>query len=117
MFLQQQLVAAGVGLVIGYLAVQTGNLVPCIVYHAIHNGLQLSVPYWAAEAARNSNSAWSALLGGDQPLAYHPATVAVCGLGVAAILWALHSVSYRRTREEQLEEARQRQDGALARAL
>jgi hypothetical protein len=44
---------------------------------------------------------------------YHPVTVVACGVGVAAILWTLHGVSYRRTAEEQLEEARQRRDSPL----
>jgi sodium transport system permease protein len=113
MFVQQQIVAAAVGLVIGYLAVQTESLAPCIVYHAVHNGLQLVVPHWAENAAANPNSIWASLLREDGPLLYHPVTVATCGLGAAAILWGLHRVDYRRTAEEQLEEARQRQDTSL----
>jgi hypothetical protein len=71
------------------------------------------VPHWAEKAAANPNSVWASLLREDGPLLYHPATVAACGLGAAAILWALHGVKYRRTAEEQLEEARQRQDASL----
>jgi sodium transport system permease protein len=114
MFLQQQLIAAGVGLVIGYLAVQTGSLLPCILFHALHNGLQLAVPKLASAVQSDPASPLSRLFDGRDPLLYHPATVALCAVAAAAILWSLHGVTYRRTAEEQLEEARQRQDTSLA---
>jgi hypothetical protein len=41
-------------------------------------------------------------------------TVAACAAGVAVILWSLRGAPYQPTREEQLEEARQRQDAAMA---
>jgi sodium transport system permease protein len=41
--LQQSLSATLVGVVLGYLAVQTGSLWPCVVYHALHNGLSLGL--------------------------------------------------------------------------
>ncbi len=112
LFLQQKIAAAAVGLVIGYLAVQTGSLLPCIVFHAGHNSLQVLVHCWAA-AGGARDSVLGRWLGGDEPLAYHWGTVAGCALVAAAILWRLHGLSYRRTPEEQLEEARRRQDSPL----
>jgi sodium transport system permease protein len=37
--LQQSIIASLVGMVIGFLAVQSGCLLPCMVYHVIHNAL------------------------------------------------------------------------------
>ncbi|NLF06378.1 MAG: CPBP family intramembrane metalloprotease, partial [Pirellulaceae bacterium] len=37
--LQQSLLACLVGVVIGYIAVQSGSIFPCIVFHLIHNAL------------------------------------------------------------------------------
>jgi sodium transport system permease protein len=110
MLLQQKLTAAAAGMVIGYIAVQTGSLVPCIVFHAIHNGLAVSVEQlreWAL--ASNPDGLIARMLGGEHPVIYQaPATIA-CAICAAGILWWLHTLSYRRTAEEQLEEARQRQ--------
>src|SRR5205823_4827696 len=39
--LQQSLAACVVGIVIGYLAVKTGSLLPCACYHFVHNGMSL----------------------------------------------------------------------------
>ncbi len=44
--IQQSLVAGMFGLVIGYIAVQTGSLFPCIAFHMVHNGLTLLSAFW-----------------------------------------------------------------------
>jgi sodium transport system permease protein len=114
MVLQQKVTAAAAGLVIGYLAVQTESLVPCIVFHAVHNGLMLTMPSWAAKLQASGGDGLAArLLGGKEPLLYHQAVVVFCGGIAAAMLWSLRGLSYRRTAEEQLEEARQRRDSPL----
>ena len=41
--LQQSIVACTMGIVIGYLAVQTNSIWPCMAFHMIHNGLGMSV--------------------------------------------------------------------------
>jgi sodium transport system permease protein len=115
MFLQQKIAAAAVGLAIGYLAVQTGSLVPCIVFHAIHNSLQLYVARRLAELNGANSQGWEGwLLGGEEPVIHGTAAVAICGVIAAGVLWSLRGAPYRPTEEEQLEEARQRQDASLA---
>jgi sodium transport system permease protein len=113
MFLPQKIVAAAVGMVIGYLAVQTGSLWPGVVFHAIHNSLQLLIQRWAGAVEPDPKMSFASLMAGDAPLLYHPVTVTACAVGVAAILWSLRGASYEPTREEQIEEARQRQDTPL----
>lgn len=41
--LQQSVIAGIFGVVIGYLAVQTGSILPCIAFHVVHNGLMVSL--------------------------------------------------------------------------
>ena len=38
---QQSLMAGIFGLVLGYLAVQTGSLLPCMIFHMVHNGMNI----------------------------------------------------------------------------
>jgi sodium transport system permease protein len=116
-FLHQKINAAAMGLIIGYIAVQTGSLWPGVLLHAVNNALALCIPELAQRAEANPHSLVGIALGGEEPLLYHPATVVVCAAGTLAILWTLHGVNYRRTAEEQLEETRQRQDAAMASAL
>jgi sodium transport system permease protein len=40
--LQQSLIASLLGVLLGYLAVQTGSILPCMVFHAVHNALALA---------------------------------------------------------------------------
>ena len=49
--LQQSLTAFALGMVIGWLAIRTESLLPCMIFHVIHNSLQLSSAQWATEPA------------------------------------------------------------------
>ena len=113
LFVQQKISAAAVGLIIGYLAVQTSSLWPCIVFHATHNGLQVALFHAAQYAERNPTSLAGALLGGDEPVLYQPAVMISAAAGVTLILWSLHRLTYRRTKEERLSEARESQNTPL----
>jgi sodium transport system permease protein len=113
-FLHQKITATLMGLALGYVAVQTGSLWACILLHGLHNALQLVMHHLVKLAQSDSNWLLARLLGGDQPQLYHPVVVVLCAIGVAAIMWTLHGASYRRTAEEQLEEARQQRDAPYA---
>ena len=41
--IQQSIITFGVGVILGIIAVQTKSLLPCILYHATHNGLTVIV--------------------------------------------------------------------------
>ena len=47
---QQSIIACLVGVVIGYIAVQTGSIFPAMVYHLIHNALAVSSGMIPSEA-------------------------------------------------------------------
>jgi sodium transport system permease protein len=109
--LQQKISAAAVGLVIGFLAVQTGSLIPCMVFHAIYNSLTLlsahAIDYLGERLT--PDSAWANFLQIDGPGMFLPWVTAVAVFGAAAILWWFHRLPYRRTEEEQFRESLDKQ--------
>ena len=103
---QQSLVASLVGAVIGYLAVQSGSLLPGIVYHMLHNGLALASSRVNADAI--DAAPWLGLLyeqvEGEAYLFRWP-VVALAGLLAVCVLYWLHHQPYRKSPEERLQEA------------
>jgi len=98
-------------MVLGYLAVQTGSLIPCMVFHALYNGLQLSAARLGKILTEGSlaDSPWKWLLQPEGDSLFQPWVLATCLLGTLALFWWLHRLAYRRTEEEQLQEVRDRQ--------
>ena len=105
--LQQQIAAAAVGMVLGYLAVQTGSLLVCMVFHAIYNGLALAIGELTQQASGSmADSPLSWIFREDA--GFQPWVLVLSAMGTIAILVWLHRLPYRRTKEEQLQEARER---------
>jgi sodium transport system permease protein len=103
----QSIVACVMGLVLGYLAVQTGSLLTCVVFHFTSNSMQFVVNYLLQTPAATERP-WNALIekGGDvagYSFAW-PVTVVGC-LVAAALLYAFHRLPYARTSEEALQDA------------
>jgi sodium transport system permease protein len=98
-----------VGFVIGYIAVQTGSLVPCMLFHLTYNAFMLTSlklpelterwPEWAVPFRRFAHG----------EIVYHWWVVAACGVASAALLWWFQRLPYQATKEEQLSDARARQ--------
>ncbi|MCG8449547.1 MAG: ABC transporter permease [Pirellulales bacterium] len=103
--LQQQIAAAAVGMVLGYLAVQTGSLLVCIVFHAIYNGLALAIAEFSGNLYDAPWKAW--IFQGEAE--FRPWVLALSAVAAIAILWWLHRLPYQRSKEERLQEARERQ--------
>lgn len=105
--LQQKISAAAVGLVIGLIAVQTGSLIPCIVFHALFNSLTLATAKLAAsiDAAVKKYPVLESIIRTDGEGVFQPAVMIACLIGAAGLLWWLHQLPYRRTDEERLQEA------------
>jgi sodium transport system permease protein len=103
---QQSLVAFVVGLVLAYVAIQSGSILPAVVFHITHNSLGLLVKQATPRLADRGH--WLHWLMGDAsgqgPLYHWP--IIVCSLLAAwAILAWFHRLPYARTPEESLEEA------------
>jgi len=97
--LQQSISATLVGLVIGYVAVQTGSLLPGIVFHLVYNTLGVS-------AALGGGAWWASLLQVDGETADYRWLVIVAGtlLSVAILAW-FHRLPHATTPEEELRKA------------
>ena len=108
--LQQQIGAAAVGVALGYLAIQTGNLLPCMIFHAIYNGLALAAATLVQDSSEGAiESQYDWLLSGGQMTIFQPWVIAISFVGAGAVLLWLHRLPYQHTKEEQLQEARDRQ--------
>jgi sodium transport system permease protein len=107
--IQQSLAATVLGVVIGYVAVQTGSLVPCVLFHLAYNGLMFGTA-WLVDATRSWPS-WAVPMHQPSPgeIVYNWPIVAGCALAsLVPLLW-FHRLPYQATREEQINEARARQ--------
>jgi sodium transport system permease protein len=107
---QQSLVACLVGVVIGYLAVQTGSILPCMLFHALHNSLGiLGMSALEKYVGKVTWLDWLVARGANGELAYRWEVVVLGGVASAAILLWFRQLPYARTPEESLEEAIQHQ--------
>jgi sodium transport system permease protein len=107
--IQQSISAAVLGLVLGYIAVQTGSLVPCMLFHMTYNGLGFSttlLPGLAKQYPRLSLLFHETAPG---EILYNWPVLAVCGAAsILPLVWLLR-LPYLATREEQISDARARQ--------
>ena len=107
--IQQSLAAAALGLVIGYVAVQTGSLVPCILFHVTYNALMFArrvAPSWST-----TGRSWRCCSSSRRRT--RSFTIGrwwlICALAATRAAGWLHRLPYQATREEQISEARARQ--------
>lgn len=91
--LQQSLAAAPVGALIGVIALRTGSLVPCVVFHAAYNALQL-LSALQAESIRSVAADWGLAdavfteIGGGE-LGYATPIAILGGIAAAGLMRAL----------------------------
>jgi sodium transport system permease protein len=113
--LQQSIVACTVGLVIGYIAVQSGSLFPCMLFHLVHNSLTvLAGSLSPKELGYNPFPAWFALPleGGGYEFGW-PAVALGAALSLGLLAW-FRSLPYARTAEETLQDALEHQSAPAA---
>lgn len=114
--LQQSIAAFIVGLVLGYVAVKTGSILPAIAYHFTHN--TLSVLSQRVTDDLIGQQPWLRLMferasDGEGWGYTNWATLIASVLGLAILVW-YKSLPYEATREEVLEESRDRGGQTLA---
>jgi sodium transport system permease protein len=114
---QQSLSAAALGLVIGYVAVQTTSLVPAILFHASYNSLMLAIglsPQFIGYLRERWPNMMSLLVEGDaEGVTYRmPVVIASAVLSLILLRW-LHRLPYQATQEEVLSDARALQSQQL----
>ena len=83
--LQQSIAAFVVGIMIGFLSVQTRSIVPCMIYHLIHNSLPLLAASWIGKTGniRGLVELRDGMLHYEWPL------VSVCVAAAIVILWRI----------------------------
>ena len=94
--LQQTVCAAFLGLLLGYIAVKSRQITPCVAFHMSYNGLQLLRTSFAdsladlprAEWVFRPSSAEAVRLGFTTPV------VILCGLAAIALLWQVGPSMY-----------------------
>lgn len=117
--LQQSLAAALVGLILGYLAIQTGSILPCMVYHFVHNSLTVLWGRLPPDA-----DAWPMPLrlvlqwdATHSTPVYGWLPLVVGMLAAAGVLAWLRSLPSRPTREEWLHQRLEHEEQRPAREL
>ena len=116
---QQAVAAAIVGLVIGYLAVQTGSIFPGMLFHATHNIAALLLTSWVAERTE-AHREWSWIAEFDPnaatpTFAYHPLIVVGGIVAAGAILRRFARLQHALSYEEELAETiRERSEEPVA---
>jgi sodium transport system permease protein len=107
--IQQSIAAAALGFVIGYIAVQSGSLVPGILFHLTYNSLMfttLKLPEFAEHYPRLVTLFHQPTA--DQIVYNWPIVAACTLLAVVPLAW-FHRLPYQATKEERITEARARQ--------
>jgi sodium transport system permease protein len=101
---QQSLIATLMGMVIGYIAVQTGSILPGIVYHVCHNALGITIGLFSERYA-TEDGFLQRLLGTLQEVGY-PLPVVICsGFMALGLLYWFSRLKYVKSAEESLQEA------------
>ncbi len=96
--LQQQLAAAAVGAVIGYIAVQSGSLWPCMLFHALYNGIAVLLGSEAMlRPETGENLTWLFREPGSATVC-QPWVLVLCGAGAVGVGYWFHLLPYQRTR-------------------
>jgi sodium transport system permease protein len=98
--IQQSISATALGVVIGYVAVQTGSLLPGMLFHVTYNSLMFAGPTILARFTPQHTAA---------ALPYTWPVFAVAAAGAVLLLLWLHRLPYQATREEQIGDAQARQ--------
>ena len=109
--IQQSIPACLFGMVLGYLAIQSGSIWVVVTFHAIHNGLGV----WAEQIARlwRHTAIGNGLYRGDEGL-YHGAVVGVTLILAMVILYRYRTMPIEPTEEEKLQSALERQAAFLS---
>ncbi|MFO0918579.1 MAG: type II CAAX endopeptidase family protein [Planctomycetaceae bacterium] len=89
---QQVFNAALLGLVLGYVAVRTGSLLPCVAFHVSYNSLEILRNRYGTLLP--TQGSWNYLFSEDgQSLRYQPLLLLLCGVTTLALLACLRSGS------------------------
>ena len=104
--IQQSLLACLLGVVLGFLAVQSGSILPCIVFHLAHNSLALLNSRLTPAMFEHASSVQSLVVPGKSGGCSYTWSVVIFGTlaGLATLIW-FALLPYHKTPEEELQQA------------
>jgi sodium transport system permease protein len=106
MLLQQSIAATILGVVIAILAVQSGSILPGMIFHAVHNSLALAAGHITPElAGRYPLFQRLVTHGPDGSVAYQWPVLLVTALLAAGVIYWFLRLPYRRSSEERRHDA------------
>lgn len=116
--IMQQAISAGLlGLVIGFIAVQSGSIFPGMAFHAVHNGAAVLLTSWVAQYVIPDKH-WKWVAEENPPgfigIGYHPLIIAGGIVVAGAILRWFSRLPHPLSYEEELQEAIRERDQAVA---
>ena len=104
--IQQSLLACLLGVVLGFLAVQSGSILPCIVFHLTHNSLALLNSRLTPAMFENISGMGSLIVPGKNGGCTYTWSVVIFGTlaGLLMMVW-FGLLPYQKTPEEELQQA------------
>jgi sodium transport system permease protein len=104
--LQQKILTTLMGVVIGFIAVQAGSILPGMVFHAVHNGLNLVLDRASTELFDRLPVLQVLIVkADDHGIVYQWPAVAISAILAWFILAWFRRLPYQRSAEEQRQEA------------
>ncbi len=103
--LQQSIPACAIGIVIGYVAVQTRSLLPCIILHCVYNSMSIVLALVIPTMIADSIELQWLFVNTDDGWVYRaPVVVAAALLSFLVLMW-FRRLPFQATQEETLHEA------------
>jgi len=103
--LQQSITAVAVGVVIGYLAVQTGSLLPGVLFHLLHNSLVVLAGQVTTKMLQDHRVLALLFSRAEDGYMYNSWVVGVAGVATIFLLLWFRRLPHRLTPEESLKKA------------
>jgi sodium transport system permease protein len=104
--LQQSLIAALLGTVIGLLAIHSGSLLPGLIFHMLHNALALAASRITPQVLSDCPPLGRVMtLGADGDCTYRWGVVLAGVVISGLLLWWFQRIPYRKSAEEELQQA------------
>ena len=91
-FLQQSISASVLGVILGWLALRTGSIWPCLLFHATHNCLlRLRVTFHndIESLLSQPGLSWISSAGLEDQSPYSPIFTSICAVLAGGLLWAI----------------------------
>jgi sodium transport system permease protein len=114
--LQQSLNAFMLGMILGYVAVHTGSILPCVLFHGVHNAMQLCMASALTTDFLSRNPQMARFLTDsteiEGALVYRTPILMISILASGVVLCWFRSLPHSLSAEEQLQDALDHQSPA-----